>query len=151
MRQSKGFNNIHFHKTISVTWKKVNKKEVVVQLRVDERHKNFHGLVHGGALATLLDAATGLSVFQHLKDDETAVTVSLNIEFFTPASIQGDILARGKFIHRSGRLARAEATIIDYDDKMIAKGYATLMIIPRENEESFSKSIVVKKITDCRE
>lgn len=151
MRQSKDFNNISFHKTISVEWKKVNKKEVVVQLKVDERHKNFHGFVHGGALATLIDAATGLSVYQHLKDDETAVTVSLNIDFFSPAANQGNILARGKFIHRGKRLARAEATIIDRDDKMIAKGYATLMIIPRENEESFSKNIVCKEFKDCRE
>jgi len=135
----KRFNQLLFHEALSIELTRINKREVIVGIRSDLRHKNLHGFIHGGALASLIDAATGMSVFPHLKDSETAVTISLNIDYNTPAVIQKDLVARGKMVFRSKRLARAEAVITDSDHQIIAKGSSSLMIIAREREEAFGQ------------
>lgn len=135
-KMKKDFNTVHFHKTTAVEITKIDKKEVIVRIRTDERHMNFHGFTHGGVLATLLDAATGISVYPHLKSNETAITISLNIDYIAPAAIQEEFTALGTMVYRSKRLARTQAVIRDTDDNIIAIGSSSLMIIQKESGEN---------------
>ena len=120
-------NKSPFYKTISMKMEITNKKGSIVRIKLGNKHKNLWGTVHGGALASLVDSTCGLSVVPYLKDGETMVTVSLYMDYIAPV-IEGDILGRGRIIHRGRRLVRAEAIITDQKERIVARGYALFMI-----------------------
>ena len=124
-------NKTPYYKTIAMEVMRVDRKGSVVRIKAGRKHRNPWGTVHGGALASLVDSTSGLSVVPHLKDGETIMTVSLHVDYFAPVA-KGDILARGKMVHRSKRLARAEAVITDDKKKIVAKGHVSFVIFSKD-------------------
>ena len=51
------------------------------QLIVSERHLNPNGVVHGGALFTLVDTAMGASLMQRLDEGEICATLQISMNF----------------------------------------------------------------------
>lgn len=91
------------------------------------------GVMHGGALASLIDAACGGAVTTLRRaDDDTwtgQATTDLNITYLNAAT--GDVLAEGRVL-RSGRaIAYAQAEIRDLDGNLVAVGRATYLILRR--------------------
>jgi uncharacterized protein (TIGR00369 family) len=91
------------------------------------------GVMHGGALASLIDAACGGAVTTLRRaDDDTwtgQATTDLNITYLNAAT--GDVLAEGRVL-RSGRaIAYAQAEIRDLEGNVVAVGRATYMILRR--------------------
>jgi uncharacterized protein (TIGR00369 family) len=116
-----------FYRTISMEMLEADEKGSVLRVISDVKHQNLWGTTHGGVIAALIDSSCGLSVAPFLKDGEKMVTVSLHIDYITPAT-EGNLLGQGKMIHRGRRLARAEAVIMNEQEKLVAKGYASFMI-----------------------
>lgn len=75
-----------------------------VTLPTTEIHSNMGGVVHGGALAALLDHVMGASVVTTLKDGEWTATQAFTTDFLRPASPGEVLVARGK-VDRRGKLA----------------------------------------------
>jgi uncharacterized protein (TIGR00369 family) len=59
-------------------------------LRVDERHVNMRGVVHGGMLMTLADAALGQAAWA-FTDHAPSVTLNMQTHFLRPAKA-GDLI-----------------------------------------------------------
>lgn len=86
-------------------------------LRIEPRHCNSHGIVHGGLMMTMIDLA--LVAAGKSAPREQLVTVSLNSEFMASAR-DGDLVeARGELLRRTrsmafvrGRLTCGEATVL---------------------------------------
>lgn len=123
-------NRIPFYKTISMKMVSIDKKGAVLEIRGNRKHRNPWGKIHGGVLATIIDSSCGLSVWPHLNQNEFVTTVSLHVDYMSPANPGDVITARGKLIQQSRTLARAEAVITNQDKKIIAKGYATFAKTP---------------------
>src|SRR5262245_13697146 len=68
------FGSSEFQAFVGAMLERVAPDEVDVSLRVEPRHLNLSGTLHGGMIATLADTATGLAYRSGLGDDETAVT-----------------------------------------------------------------------------
>ncbi len=82
-----------------------------VGLRIEARHINPNGWVHGGVFMTLADHAASLAIFHSLVEKTPFATVSLNCDFLAPAK-EGDwIEAWGTVVRRTRTLAFANATI----------------------------------------
>lgn len=58
--------------------------------RVENRHRNENGMIHGGMLMTLADQVLGLTVVRALGNNPAA-TVSLNCDFIDGA-LPGDLI-----------------------------------------------------------
>lgn len=91
------------------------------------------GVMHGGALASLIDATCGGAVTTLRRaDDETwtgQATTDLNITYLNAAT--SDVLAEGRVL-RSGRaIAYVQAEIRDLEGNVVAVGRATYMILRR--------------------
>ena len=54
------------------------------QLTVSECHLNPNGVVHGGALFTLVDTAMGASLMQRLDEGEICATLQISMNFLRP-------------------------------------------------------------------
>ena len=105
-----------------------------VRLRVPIRHelRNAAGApVHGGVLATLVDAAVGGALGTYGSAAAGGVdqaTLDLNVTFIAAAKGEA-LLAEGKIIRRGRSIAFGETRVTDSAGTLVAIGRATYMII----------------------
>ena len=96
--------------------------------RVEHRHLNINGVVHGGVIATILDTAMGGAVVSLLTEEETAATTSLYVEFLRAAR-EGEVLtARGHVLRRGRHIAFAEGSLVGTDGERLSQGRGTWYI-----------------------
>ena len=88
--------------------------EALVRFEATDQHLNDGGVVHGGALATLIDCAMGSAVAS-VFDDEQPLTVETKINYLEPGR-KGHISATAR-VRRSGkRFTVLEAAVVQDDD-----------------------------------
>ena len=87
-------------------------------------------VVHGGALAALLDNAMGWATYTVLEDDENFATVDLHVQLLRGAR-RGVLKARGSVVRRTRALAFCESEVRDEAGELIAKGTAVCAIFRR--------------------
>ncbi|MGB6500684.1 MAG: PaaI family thioesterase [Thermoplasmata archaeon] len=96
--------------------------------RVEPRHLNINGVVHGGVYATILDTAMGASVVSVLAPGETTATTSLYVEFLRAAR-EGDTLTAVGRIQRRGRhIAFVEGELVGADGQRLSQARGTWYI-----------------------
>ena len=91
--------------------------------------ENSRGDVHGGVVASLLDAAMGVAVRSSYLESEGATTVSLTVNFLEPG--RGTLIAEGHVIRAGRTLASAEATAVDSQGHVVAHAVGMMRIIRR--------------------
>ena len=100
-------------------------------VKADDRLLNLMGGVHGGFSATVIDTITGCAV-STLLDEETAfATTDLNVKMIRPIQVGQELIAEGRVINRSRRLAVADGKIIDENGIIFAIGSASCMILSK--------------------
>ena len=90
-----------------------------------EKHGNLHGVVHGGAVASLADTAMGVACSTL---GNKVVTVDMNINFIKNAGL-GIIRAVGKVLHSGRHTMVAEAEIFDTGNVLLAKARGTFFVV----------------------
>lgn len=115
-------------------WDYINMKEVesrdghgVVEIDVFPNLFQRRGHVHGGVIATLIDASIGSAVRSLLNDNEVSATVELKTNFFRPA-ISSKLIGKASLKQRGKTLAVGTSEIFDDKGKLIALGTATFII-----------------------
>jgi uncharacterized protein (TIGR00369 family) len=93
------------------------------------RHHNPMGVLHGGILCDLADAAMGAAIASALLEGETFSTVELHIHYFRVVR-EGRLTATGKVIRRGGSTAYIECEIVDGQNYLVAKAASTCLIQP---------------------
>jgi uncharacterized protein (TIGR00369 family) len=101
--------------------------------RVQMRHLNINGVVHGGVYATILDTAMGGAVVSVLKKGEVTATTSLYIEFLRPAQEHATLTARGEIIRRGRHLAFVEGDLFDDSGRRLSQAHGTWYIWSQED------------------
>lgn len=82
-------------------------------------------IIHGGAIATLLDESLASVAFTAADEGETTVTVDLKVDFLRAAR-PGRLLARATLRHRTRRLAFCEATVEQDGGEIVAEARAVI-------------------------
>ena len=75
--------------------------EVTVCLDVRGEIKQNHGVVHGGAIASLIDTASAFVILTAIDENERVTTTDLTIHYLRPVTL-GRMLARARIV-RGGR------------------------------------------------
>lgn len=96
----------------------------VYGLRIDERHLNQAGIVHGGTLTALLDHAVS-TIAWDLSNKQPCVTVQLNTSFLRSARAGQILCARARANHTSGSMLFLEATL-HADEVLVATAQAVM-------------------------
>lgn len=100
--------------------------EARATLELGEQHTNPSGLVHGGAIFTLIDSTIAAAVLRTLDDDERMATQSSTIDFLRPA--KGKVTARARVDRRGTMTAYAAGEAIDEEGRVVAKTSAVWAI-----------------------
>ncbi len=96
-------------------------------LPVKEELTNLYGIMHGGALAALLDSSCSFAIASMLDEGETMVTLDMRVNFTGNVS-QGVITGRGKALHRGKTTGVANAELRDDSGVLLACGMSTCYI-----------------------
>ena len=97
------------------------------QVSIPVRRDFFHAAdaVHGAVYFKLLDDSSFFAA-NSLVEDVFVLTVSYNVYFTHPIS-EGVMKASGKVVEASRRLIIAESTVVDSNEREIARGSGTFM------------------------
>ncbi len=104
-----------------------------IYLPIKENLMQIFSIMHGGAAASLLDAAGAVALFSEIDFIREAVTtVELKINYLNPVSIEETgIKAHGKVVKKGRSISVCEVGINSDSGKNIAVGLATYAIIQR--------------------
>ena len=112
--------------------------QVVLAIRVEDRHTNIRHIAHGGFLVTMVDTALGIVVSSSREPPQPIVTVSLTTNFVSSAE-PGDWVEAHVDIDRfGGRLAYASCRLVS-GDRLIMTGSGVFALMkpamPREQPD----------------
>lgn len=92
-------------------------------------HANASGVMHGGWIAGVLDAASGAATQSLLNPGEAYTTLTLQVNYLKAVPASGDARAEGRVIRGGGRVVTAEATV-SIDGEVRAIATATCLRLP---------------------
>ena len=87
-----------------------------VKMHIEDRHKNSHGTVHGGAIFTLADTAFALASNSH---GVPAAAINAHISFVRSAT-SGTLFARAEEFSINPKIATYTVTVTDDAGEKIA-------------------------------
>lgn len=112
--------------------------QIILAIRVEDRHTNIRHIAHGGFLVTMVDTALGVVVSSSREPAQPIVTVSLTTNFITSAEPGDWVEAHVDIDRMGGRLAYASCTLRTGDRTiMTGTGVFALMkpVVPKEQPD----------------
>ena len=96
-----------------------------LRLPFDEGNVTVADMVHGGAIATLLDVAVTAAAFcaPEALDATSGATISLTVNYVRAG--RGDLVAVGRAVRRAGGLCFCDAEATDAEGRTVATAIAT--------------------------
>jgi len=122
-------NRSPYFSLISMKIKELEWGTSVLEVELEEKHLQPFGYVHGGAIASVIDAATFWAVFPQVKDGMGLTTVEIKANFLAPVQ-KGTLVVEGRCLKIGRSLAVGEAYVNSSEGSLIAHGTATMMIVP---------------------
>src|SRR2546428_826927 len=102
---------------------------VVVELIARPQHRHGGGVVQGGVVTQIADAAMGMSLATLQEDGMWNTTIELKINFIRPA-IEGRLWAVGRVIEMRQTLLFSEADVFDDEERLVARASSTCLPVP---------------------
>lgn len=107
-----------FLRHVGVRVKRISRGECEVEVDLRQELTRFGGIMNGGAVATLADAAGGCAVLSHYMD-RNEVTVDLEITYMRPIS-EGPVVAHGRVLKAGRSLAYVLVEVRDGKGELAA-------------------------------
>jgi uncharacterized protein (TIGR00369 family) len=104
------------------------------QIRLRPELLNPNGVLHGGILATLIDAGITQAMlmtdeYQVIRDTKGAMsTVDLHIKYLRPIS-SGLAVCESRVVHMGKRIVHAQSKVVSEEGKDLALGDASMMLV----------------------
>jgi uncharacterized protein (TIGR00369 family) len=102
---------------------------VVLELVAGPQHRHGGGVVQGGVITQIADAAMGMSLATLQPDGIWNTTVELKINFLRPA-VEGRLRAVGRVIEMGETLLFSEADVVDEAGRLVARASSTCLPVP---------------------
>lgn len=122
-------NRSPYFSLISMEIKDLEWRTSVLEVELEKKHLQPFGYVHGGVIASVMDAAAFWAVFPQVKDGMGLTTVEIKVNYLSPVQ-KGKLVAKGRCIKIGKTLALGEAYINSEEGNLLAHGTATMMIVP---------------------
>jgi uncharacterized protein (TIGR00369 family) len=109
---------------LGLSLESLEKGHVVFTMKIKPRHKQLHGVVHGGVLATVADTVAAIAAYTTVPKGTEIATVELKINFLEPVP-GGRIKAVGRVLRTGRNFVVTECEIYKEDGTMAAKALLT--------------------------
>jgi uncharacterized protein (TIGR00369 family) len=95
-----------------------------MEMEIREELMRNQGIVHGGAIASLIDSAMAFATLSLLEPGQRTTTVDLTVNFLRPIS-SGKATARAKVVRAGRRIIVLSAEVFDDAQKLVATSLST--------------------------
>jgi len=102
----------------------VHDGRAIFRLDVRPRHKQIHGVVHGGILAALADTAAAIAAYTVVPRGEELATLELKINYMEPVP-GGRVKADARVLRKGRNFIVTECEIYNESGEMAAKALLT--------------------------
>ena len=102
---------------------------VVIELDAGPQHRHGGGVVQGGVITQIADAAMGMSLATFQEDGTWNTTIELKINFLRPV-VSGRIRAVGRVVEMKRSLLFSEADVVDEEGRLVARASSTCLAVP---------------------
>ena len=113
-----------------IEMERVEPDRAVFRLEIRPESKNVYGMVHGGAIYTLADNATGSAAHT---DGRHYVTQNGSLHFLKNQG-EGIIRAEARVRHRGRSTVLVDVDVVGADDRLLAAGEFSFFCIDRAGE-----------------
>lgn len=95
-----------------------------LRMNVEEKHLQFLGTVHGGAIGSLADSAAAWASVGSAGYKTVPVTIEMKINFLAPVK-SGSLTAEARIVHRGRTTSLSDVEVKDSKGKLVAKSLVT--------------------------
>jgi uncharacterized protein (TIGR00369 family) len=115
---------VPYAQLLGIELEKVIPGEATLTLAIRPELTQNHGVVQGGAIASLLDTATAFAILTLLEPEERVTTVDLTISYLRPA-LKGTLTATARVLRQGRRLFAVSAEVVDASETLVATALST--------------------------
>jgi uncharacterized protein (TIGR00369 family) len=123
-RVQKALGTVPFARLLGIELEHIGSGSATLVLKVRKELTQNHGVVHGGAIASLIDTATAFAIISVLPTQEKVTTVDLTISYLRPVT-GGRLRAVAKVVRTGRRLFAVSADVFDTGGKLTATALST--------------------------
>lgn len=124
------FRTVPFIRHLGMRLDSLKHGEVAISLAAGDTLKQYQGLVHGGAIASLCDTAATFAVLTQLPEDRDIVTIEFKVNFLAPLA-KGRVTAHARTVRLGSRVAVAEVEVTQGGRREPAAiGLFTMLVFP---------------------
>jgi len=116
---------------VGMRFLEISPDRVLAELEVREAVRQPWGILHGGAIATLLDTPAGAGAVANLQGGQQSVTVEIKVNFIGPVRA-GRVAVEAVPLHRGRSTMIWEGRVRDAQGRIVAAGLSTHMTIPAQ-------------------
>ena len=127
-RAREAFASVPYAKFLGLELGEIGNGEVSIYLDVRAELKQNQGVVHGGAVASLIDTASAFAVLTQIETHERVTTTDLTIHYLRPITA-GRMTARAHIVRSGRRLFVLSVEVTNDDGKLIATAVTTYIKI----------------------
>ena len=116
---------------VGMRFLEISPDRVLATLEVREELKQPWGILHGGAIATLLDTAAGAGAVANLERGQQSVTVEIKVNFIGSVRT-GMVTVEAVPLHRGRSTMIWESRARDAEGRIVAAALSTHMTLAAE-------------------
>ncbi len=106
--------------------------ELIIGLRIAEKHANARGVAHGGVFATLADIALGYALASSTDPPTSMVTANLTLDYAGGAKVGDWIEVRVDIQKMGSRMAFANAYLFNQQQRIVRASAVFLVVVEKE-------------------
>jgi uncharacterized protein (TIGR00369 family) len=111
-------------------WRAVDDGRITFSCVPDESMYNTLGIVHGGAVWTLLDTVTGCALHTTLPQGVGYTSIEIKVNYLKAVTLtSGPLTAVGNVVKAGSRIGFTDGQVIDASGKLVVTATSTLLIL----------------------
>ena len=118
-RARKAFASVPYAKFLGLELGEIKHGEASIHLEVRDEMKQNQGVVHGGAVASLIDTAAAFAVLTRLELDKRVTTTDLTIHYLRPITA-GRLTATARIVRGGRRLFVLSVEVTNEQQVLVA-------------------------------
>jgi uncharacterized protein (TIGR00369 family) len=125
-RIHEALDTVPFAKLIGLELDSIESGFAVMSLRIRDDLKQNNGIVHGGAIASLIDTVMAFAIIPLLAGGERTTTVNLTINYLRPLT-SGRATATARVLRAGRRVIAVSADVSDEYSNLVATALSTYL------------------------
>lgn len=120
------FKHNHFPTLVGIEIDSIEHGRAQLSIDVTEKHLQLQNIMHGGAIATLIDTAVAVAIIGASQPGARFTTIEMKVNYLAPIR-EGRVVADARLIRDGRTIVVAECDVTDSHGKLAAKGLLTYM------------------------